>query len=62
MAKEQILSTTGNVSNLNKIRVIGEAVQEELVGQSWNDRMAKVGLSSDLSMWREPVKRSLIPI
>ena len=38
MAKEEILSTTGNVPNLNKIRVIGEAVQEELVGsdgQSW---------------------------
>ena len=57
LAKEEILSTTGNVSNLNKIRVIGEAVQEELVGQSWNDRMAKVGLSSDLSMCRDPLKR-----
>jgi hypothetical protein len=56
LSQEEMLSKTGNVSNLNKIRVIGEGVQEELVSKSWSERMAKVGLSIDLTHCRDSLK------
>lgn len=57
LSQAEILSPTGNVTNINKIRVIGEAVQEELVEHSWSQRMAKVGLSVDLNSLRVPLQR-----
>ncbi len=49
LAREEVKSPTGAVKLPDRLKAVGETIQEELVNKSWSAHMGKVGLSTDLT-------------